>query len=130
MAQIHSFACGCLVFPTPFISYVDILVQFHSLHLQFSFPHFILKIPSFFHHMCVCSVAQLSPTLCRPKDCRPPGFRGIFQARRLEWDAISYSWGSSWPEIKPMSLVSPVLVGRFFTTSTIWETSIFLAYSS
>ena len=27
------------------------------------------------------------------------------------------------PEIKPMSLTSPVLAGRFFTTSTTWEAS-------
>ena len=32
-------------------------------------------------------------------DCRPPGSSvyGIFQARILEWVAISYSRGSSWP---------------------------------
>ena len=26
------------------------------------------------------------------------------------------------PRIKPMSLMSPTLAGRFFTTSTTWET--------
>ena len=26
------------------------------------------------------------------------------------------------PEIEPMSLMSPALAGRFFTTSAIWET--------
>ena len=38
-------------------------------------------------------------TLCDPVDCRPPGFcvRGISQARILEWVAISFSRGSSWP---------------------------------
>jgi len=38
---------------------------------------------------------------------------GIFQARILEWDAISYTRGSSDPWIEP---VSPALAGRFFTT--------------
>ena len=35
--------------------------------------------------------AQSCPTLCGPMDCSPPGFsiRGIFQARVLEWVAIS-----------------------------------------
>ena len=36
------------------------------------------------------SLAQL---FCNPMDCRPPGssVHGIFQARILEWVAISYS---------------------------------------
>ena len=45
--------------------------------------------------VCVRSVAQLCPTLCNPMDCSPPGSSGIFQARILEWVAISYSRGSS-----------------------------------
>ena len=42
-----------------------------------------------------CSVAELCPVVC---DC-PPGtsIRGIFQARILEWVAVSYSRGSPWP---------------------------------
>ena len=51
--------------------------------------------------LCICSVlcAQSCLTLCDPMDWSPPGFsvRGIFQAGILEWDAISYSRGSSWP---------------------------------
>ena len=46
---------------------------------------------------------------------------GILQPRTLEWVAISFSRGSSNPGIKPTSLTSPALWGRFFTTSTIWE---------
>ena len=36
-------------------------------------------------------VAQLSPTLCDPKDCSLPGssVHGVSQARILEWVAIS-----------------------------------------
>ena len=43
--------------------------------------------------------AQKYPTLCDPTDCSLPGFsiHGIFQARVLEWVAISFSRGSSWP---------------------------------
>ena len=46
-----------------------------------------------------CSVAQLCPALCDPKDSSPPGssVHGIFQARILEWVAISSSRGSSPP---------------------------------
>ena len=37
------------------------------------------------------------PTLCNPMDCSLPGssVHGIFQARVLEWVAISFSRGSS-----------------------------------
>ena len=44
-------------------------------------------------------VAQSCPTLCDPTDCSPPGssVHGIFQAWTLEWVAISFSRGSSWP---------------------------------
>ena len=36
---------------------------------------------------------QSCPTLCDPIDSSPPGFsiHGIFQARTLEWVAISFS---------------------------------------
>ena len=44
-------------------------------------------------------VAQSCPTLCNSVDCSPPGssVHGILQARILEWVAISFSRGSSWP---------------------------------
>ena len=45
----------------------------------------------------------------------------IFQARILEWVAISYSKHLHDPGIEPTSLISPALAGRFFTTSTAWE---------
>ena len=44
-------------------------------------------------------VAQLCLTLCDPEDCKLSGssVHGIFQARVLEWVAISFSMGSSQP---------------------------------
>ena len=49
--------------------------------------------------MCMraCSVVQLCLTLCYSGDCGPSGssVHGIFQARILEWLAISFSGGSS-----------------------------------
>ena len=57
------------------------------------------------------------PTLCDPMDCSLPGsIHGIFQARILEWVAISFSRGSSRP--RDRTQVSR-LVGRCFT---IWAT--------
>jgi len=63
-------------------------------------------------------VTQLCPTLCNPVDCSLPGFsvHGIFQARILEWVAISFSRGSSWP--RGRTQVS-CIVGRRFT---LWVT--------
>ena len=44
-------------------------------------------------------VTQSCPTLCDPMDCSLPdsSVHGIFQARILEWVAISFSRGSSQP---------------------------------
>ena len=55
-------------------------------------------------------------------DCSPSGssVHGIVQAGMLEWAAISYSNLPN-PEMELKSLVSPVLLGEFFTTSTTWE---------
>ena len=63
-------------------------------------------------------VAQSCPTLCDPMDCSLPGssIHGIFQARVLEWVAISFSRRSSW--LRDRTRVSRI-VGRCFT---IWAT--------
>ena len=63
-------------------------------------------------------VAQSCPTLCDPMDCSPPGssIYGIFQARILEWVAMSFSRGTSWP--RDWTRVS-CIVGRHFI---IWAT--------
>ena len=49
--------------------------------------------------ICCCLVAKSCLTLCDPLDHSPPGssVQGILQARILEWEAISYSRGSSLP---------------------------------
>ena len=46
-------------------------------------------------YVCVCARAQLCPALCNP--LRGSSVHGIFQARILEWVAISFSRGSSQP---------------------------------
>ena len=59
-------------------------------------------------------VAQSCPTLCDPIDCSLSGssIHGIFQARVLEWIAISFSTGFSQPRNRTQ--VSRV-AGRRFT---------------
>ena len=67
-------------------------------HKQWRIPESILKLVS--NRACVCAVhAQLCPTLWDPMDWSPPGssVHEIFQARILEWAAISSSRESSWP---------------------------------
>ena len=62
-----------------------------------------------------CLLAQSCPTLCDSMDCSLPGssVHGIFQARGLEYVAISSSGDLPHPGIEPES---PALAGRFFTT--------------
>ena len=63
---------------------------------------------------CCCLVAKSYLTLCNAMDCNPPGssVHGILQARILEWVAIPFSRGSSWP--RDWTQVSWV-AGEFFT---------------
>ena len=61
-------------------------------------------------------VTQLYLTLWDPMDCSPPGssVHGILQARMLEWVAVPFSRGSSWP--RDLIWVFSI-AGRFFTIS-------------
>ena len=67
-------------------------------------------------------VVQSCPTFCNPMDCNPAGssVHGTFQARILQWVAISFSRVLPKPGIELTSL-SPALAGGFFTTSATWE---------
>ena len=67
---------------------------------------------------CYCLVAKPCPILCDPMDYCPPGssVHGIFQAGILEWAAISFSRGSSWPRDQ---IQVSCTAGGFFT---IWAT--------
>ena len=65
-------------------------------------------------------VGQSCPMLCDTMDCSPPSssVHGISKARMLEWAAISFSRGSSWPSDRTQ--VSHT-VGRQFTLCTTRE---------
>ena len=64
--------------------------------------------------VCVCLVAQPCSTLCSPwtAGCNSSVY-GIFQAKILEWVAISSSGDLAYPGIKSKCLT---LAGEFFTT--------------
>ena len=71
-------------------------------------------------------VAPSCLTLCNPMDCSLSGssIHGVFQARVLEWVAISFSRGSFWP--RDQTQIS-LIAGRFFT---IWTTRKVQYYSN
>ena len=74
-------------------------------------------------------VAQSCPTLCDPMDCSLPGssVHGSFQARILEWVAISFSRRSSQP--RDWTQVSRI-AGRRFTVclgSNIHSSSVYMS---
>ena len=78
---------------------------------------------------CVLA-AQSSPILCQPMHSSPAGsfVHRILQARRLEWIAVSFSRGSSWPSDQ---IQVSCIVGRFFviwTTREAWFQVPFPAY--
>ena len=62
---------------------------------------------------------QLCPTLCNPMDCCMPGcsVHGILLARILEWVAMPFSRGSSWPRDWTWVSCSSCIADRFFTMS-------------
>ena len=97
---------------------IELMMPFNHLILCYPFTSCLQSCPasgSFPDPSANPSVISLS--LFGPTDYRPPSFsfHGIFQARTLEWVAISYSKGSSQPrDWTPISCISPALAGRFF----------------
>ena len=72
------------------LSWQEILLTSESLKMTLAYTWHLVKWSE---------VAQPCPTLCDPRDCSLQGstVHGIFQARVLEWVAITFSRGSSWP---------------------------------
>ena len=69
--------------------------------------------------LCMCTKSlQSCLTFCNPMDHSPPGSSvyGIYQARILEWAAISFSRESSRHRIELRPLMFPALPGGFFIT--------------
>ena len=82
-----------------------------------SFPVILLKPPTVHVCVCWCLVAQSCLTLCCPVDSSPPGFsvHRVFQARILNWVAISSSKGSSTPRVRTRGSCVSCIIGRLFT---------------
>ena len=82
-----------------------------------------IKFKTIIFLICMCSVAQWRLTLCDPLDCSLPGssVHGIFQAKVLEWVAISFSRGSYWS--RDWTHISCIfcIAGGLFTHWAIWD---------
>ena len=80
-------------------------------------PGFLKSTLNF--HVC----AQSCLTLCGSMDYSPPdsSVHGILQTRIVEHVSFPFPGDLPDPEMEPESLVSPALVGRFFTVSDNWE---------
>ena len=90
-----------------------------QVHVCISFS-FLIRTPGLLD--CVCSVIQSCLTLCDPMNCSPPGssVHGIFQAKILEWVAISFSRGPSRP--RDRTCVScPSCLGRWILYHWVFE---------
>ena len=68
---------------------------------------------------CARSVLQSCPALCNPMDRSPPDLsvHGTFQAKILEWVAISFFRGSSRPRARICISCVSCIAGRFFTAA-------------
>ena len=87
--------------------------------VQLKVDRTLITVLPLFKCACMCVlVTQSCLTLSNPVDWSPPGssVHGILQARILEWVAISFSRGSSWPRDQTWDSST---AGRFFT---VWVT--------
>ena len=97
----HYFCCCycCLRFLGKFKVALDPAIKSKSIHVCV----YINLIWGLREKKKMCVHAQFYPTLLGPVDCGLPGSsvhgKNILQARRLEWVAISYFRGSSWPRV-------------------------------
>ena len=78
------------------------------------------KEVSFIYPAAAAQSLQSCPTQCDPMDHSPPdsSVHGILQARILEWAAIPFSRGSSWPRDRTQAFH---IASRFFTSWATWE---------
>ena len=85
--------------------------------------------PSHVHiciHVYICmqtKLLQFCPALYDPMDCSLSGSSVMEFSRQEYWSGLPFPPPGDLPDpgIEPMCLMSPVLAGGFFTTSTIWE---------
>ena len=77
----------------------DVVMKFLLKYHIFRFSGHYIFLNQWMHACMHAKSIQSCPTLCDPRDYSLPGSSvyGIFQARILEWVAMTSSRGSSWP---------------------------------
>ena len=75
--------------------------------------------------LCCCAVLSHVWLCVTPEDCGPPDsfFHGILQARILQWVAVSFSRGSSWPRDQTRVSYVSCIAGGFFTAGPLGKSS-------
>ena len=73
--------------------------------------------------MCVCVCARLCLTLRNFMDCSPSGSSVHGFPKQEYWSGLPWPSPGDFPNhgIKPASLTSLALAGRFFTTNATWD---------
>ena len=73
--------------------------------------------------VCAFSVAQSCSTLCSPWAIASQAPLSMAFSKQDFWNGVPFSPPGTLPNpgIKPASLASPALTGKFFTASTTWE---------
>ena len=77
-------------------------------------------------------VAQSCPTLSNPMDCSPPGssIHEIFQARVLEWGAITFSSTQLVLNKYFINIMLIMLLGSYYVPSTLLTTILHILFNS
>ena len=97
--------------------------RFYSMGLQRVGPDLVTKQQQFLLlYMCTKSL-QSCLTVCNPMDCSPPDSLSMEFSRQEYQSGLPCPSSGDLPNsgIKPMSLRSPELAGRSFTTNTTQE---------
>ena len=125
---VHYGNQGILMGTTKLVRLQDLIKCHQVLHAH-SFACCTVYLQVYFYdflsHVCErVLVGQLCPMLCSSMHCSPSGSSvcRILQVRIMEWVAIPFSKGYSWPRDWPQ--VSNI-TDRFFT---IWDTREALAH--
>ena len=96
-----------------YVWYLFFIIFYYIFISSFYFLSFFLFFffDAFYSGFAAAKSLQSCPTLCDPRDGSPPGspVPGIFQARTLEWIAISFSNAWKWKvKVKSLSRVWPL----------------------
>ena len=101
-------SCSSTIYWKDYLCSIVLLLLFCWISIDYIYWLYLIST-DYIYRLSIMShlseVIQSCPTLCHPMDCSIPAcsVHGILQARILEWVAISFSRGSSWPRNWPRS---------------------------